>query len=332
VNRSPFSHILPVMFAALLFYSQHAQAAVPTPQVWFGMGDVRTPEKRYNWERIFFTSESVWPAVLNHVQVISATEQVLNLLPDNDLAKVITKLNQHHLRLSVAVLAQNWVHEPKCGFNVEGYSDPAPNARLAAKLLQAGAQISYLSMDEPLYFGHYYNGQDACHSSIDNIAGRVSIILHEYLKIFPDAEIIDTEPFPGISNQSDWRDRYKEWILTLHKTTGRSMAGLTVDINWQASWEQSLISVAAFARSLRLPLGIIYWASPKVSAGTIVSNDLWVNSAVDNFTKIESIMGIVPDRAVFASWTKFPGRSITDQNGLGEDYLVNQYLDMKTHH
>ena len=41
-----------------------------------------------------------------------------------------------------------------------------------AKLLRAGATVSYISMDEPLWFGHYYSDKNACRSSIDNLAER----------------------------------------------------------------------------------------------------------------------------------------------------------------
>jgi hypothetical protein len=29
---------------------------------------------------------------------------------------------------------------------------------------------------------------------------------------------------------------------------------------------------------------------------------------------------------VFASWVRFPGRAISTENDLGEDYLVKRYL------
>jgi hypothetical protein len=58
----------------------------------------------------------------------------------------------------------------------------------------AGAEVGYIAMDDPLWFGHYYNGKNACHSSIDNVAERVAKNLHEYLKVFPNAIIGDGEP------------------------------------------------------------------------------------------------------------------------------------------
>jgi hypothetical protein len=37
---------------------------------------------------------------------------------------------------------------------------------------------------------------------------------------------------------------------------------------------------------------------------------------------------IVPNWVVFTSWEKYPGHALTDENGLGEDYVVKQYLQL----
>jgi hypothetical protein len=57
-----------------------------------------------------------------------------------------------------------------------------------------------------------------------------------------------------------------------------------------------------------------------------MSNDDWLNGAKRNFTYIERTLGIVPNWAIFSSWVKFPGRAVSVKDGLGEDYLVKQYL------
>jgi hypothetical protein len=106
--------------------------------------------------------------------------------------------------------------------------------------------------------------------------------------------------------------------------TGQNIAFLQVDINWgHANWPQSLRQIVSFAQAGHLPLGIIYNAN---TTAAVSSDHAWLNSAVQNMIEIESKMGIVPAQAVFDSWDRFPRRSITDETGLGEDYLVKQYL------
>jgi hypothetical protein len=78
-----------------------------------------------------------------------------------------------------------------CGEGVEGYYAPFATAALAAKLKRAGGELQYIAMDEPLFFGHYYNEKNACRSSIRNVVDRVAANLREYQKIFPDAVLHD---------------------------------------------------------------------------------------------------------------------------------------------
>jgi hypothetical protein len=219
-----------------------------------------------------------------------------------------------------------WVDEPQCGHGVESYYDPPGARKVAEKIRAAGGQIDMVAMDEPLYYGHYYNGRDACHSSIENVAERAAAIMREYQNAFPNAMIGDIEPFPAITNQPNWQAEYKAWMQAFSRATGQNIAFLHVDINWRqdnANWRQSLRQIASFAQASHLPLGIIYNANMTPS---ILSDQAWLNSALQNTTEIENKMGIVPAQAIFHSWDKFPRRSITDETGLGEDYLVKQYL------
>jgi hypothetical protein len=306
-----------------------AKATAPAPQIWFAMSSSQTQQGRRDWERLFFEAGARWPDVFDHVHVISAAEQSLNALSEDELGKFASTLNQHGKALSIAVLAQNWVNEPKCGYGVEGYSSAAENARLVTKLRRVGARISYIGMDEPLFFGHYYRGPNACRSSIENVAARVKVVLNEYTKVYQQVMIFDTEPFPGVSDQRGWQADYTKWSQVFYDVVGRPISGLNIDINWPTPWADGLVSAVNYARSQNLSVGIIYWASPKAPAGRAVTNEMWLDSAVHNFSRIEQDMHITPDRAMFVSWSKFPERTISDQNGPGQDYLVKQYMQRR---
>jgi hypothetical protein len=244
-------------------------------------------------------------------------------IPDADLAKVAARLKEKHVALGIEALAQAY-DPPGCGGGVEGYYPTDQVAALAAKLKRAGTEVSYIAMDEPLWFGHYYNGKNACHSSIENVAERVAKNLHEYLKVFPNAMIGDGEPFPSITDQPTWKDDYRHWMEAFRAKTGKSLAFTDVDINWGVkNWPASLQAMSGFARDLNMPLGIIYNAGPPPAS---MSNQAWLDGAVRNFTHIENALHIVPNWVVFTSWEKYPGHALTDENGPGEDYIVKKYL------
>jgi hypothetical protein len=244
-------------------------------------------------------------------------------ISDADLAKVVTRLKEKHVALGIEMLAQAY-DPPGCGGGVEGYFPPHQTAQLAAKLRRAGGTLQYIVMDEPLWFGHYYKGPKACHSSIENVAQRVAANLAEYQKVFPDVIIGDGEPFPSISNQPGWQDDYKAWLHAFRGAVGKRLSFTSVDIDWaRPNWPEGLRGFVSLAHEVQMPIGIIYNANPPRPAMT---NEDWLTDAQRNYTHIEHTLGIVPDWAVFASWVKYPGHAITDQSGLGEDHLVKEYL------
>ncbi len=299
------------------------------PQIWLSLGGQGKPASYQSWDTLFYEPDAPWPEFMDHVRTVGVLTQVLAQISAADLGKVVARLKQKHIALGIEMLAQAY-DPPGCGSGVEGYFPRDQVRSLAAKLKQAGAEVSYIAMDEPLWFGHYYDGPHACHSSIDNVAERVAENLNEYLKVFPNAIIGDGEPFPAITNQPTWKDDYRHWIAAFHAKTGKPLAFTDVDINWgQTNWPESLRAFVSFARDVNMPVGVIYNAAPPTKTST---NEDWLNEAQRNFTYIERTLGVVPNWAVFSSWVKYPGRIISVEDGLGEDYLVAQYLKLHAVH
>ncbi|MBV9982221.1 hypothetical protein [Bradyrhizobium sp.] len=299
-------------------------ASTPVPKIWFSMGAISSPAGHKSWDTLFYRLDATWPEFMNHVQVVGILTQALLKISDEELAKVAARLKEKHVALGIEMLAQADDDPPGCGGGVEGYFPTYMVAALASKLKRTGAEVGYIAMDEPLWFGHYYNGKNACRSSIDNVAERVAKNLHEYLKVFPNAIIGDGEPFPSITDQPTWKDDYRHWMEAFHAKVGKELAFTNVDINWGVkNWPASVQAVARFAQDIKMPLGIIYNAGPPPAS---MSNQAWLDEAVRNFTQIENTLRIVPDWVVFTSWVKYPGQALTDENGLGEDYVAKTYL------
>jgi len=304
-----------------------ADPAGQRPKVWFSMGgwgQIPSPG-HHSWEVLYLQPNGTWPPFMDQVTVVSILTQVLVKMSDADLAKVAARLKEKHVALGIEMLAQADDDPPGCGVGVEGYYATFMVANIAAKLKRTGAEVGYIAMDEPLWFGHYYNGKIACHSSIDNVAERVAKNMHEYLKVFPDAIIADGEPFPSITEQPNWKEDYRHWIEAFHAKVGKELAFTSLDINWGVkNWPTSVQAMASFARDVKMPLGIIYNAAPPPPS---MSVQAWLDGAVRNFNYIEDTLHVVPDWAVFASWARYPGHVLTDENGPGEDYIVKQYLN-----
>ena len=292
-------------------------------QIWFGMGALTSPAGHHSWELLYYQPNPAWPDALTKVAVMGVLTQALVKIPEPELTQFAARLKEKNIGLGVEMLAQAY-SSPGCGGGVEGYLPPDQTAALAAKVRRANGAVQYVAMDEPVWFGHHYNGPEACHSLIDNVAERVTANLREYLKVFPDLTIGDIEPFPSMSDQPNWQADYSAFRAAVQKATGKPIAYLFVDIDWaRPNWEEGLKAIAQYAQNTHLALGIIYNASPPAASK---DNQAWLNEARQNFAHIERDLHIKPQWAMFTSWTKFPGHAVTDENGLGEDYLVKEYL------
>ncbi len=303
------------------------------PEIWFFLrGYAMDPQKAHGvdgeqgWRKLF-VDDAPWPVFMDHVQVLALAGRIST--PPDVYAKAFARLKKRHVKFAIESLAQSWVGFPEqCGHGVEGYTDPPGNAKIARDVKAAGGELAYVTMDGPLYGGHYANGSNACHDRIPVVAERAAAIMREYQKVFPNVAIGDTEPFPSLANQPNWQAEYKEWMQAFNQAFGKPIGFLNLDINWPQDnwhWQQSLQQVKQFARANHLQIGIIYNAAFPEGAK---SDQQWLNRAVENYTQIENQLRIVPDKALFESWAYFPKRSITDASGLGEDYLVKQYLQM----
>ncbi|MBV8919852.1 hypothetical protein [Bradyrhizobium sp.] len=326
--------LLSILVASLLLASPAAMTAASsnatTPEIWFFLRPyammAHDVDGQQGWQKLFLQGGAPWPPLMNHVRVVAFAGN-FKMVPDDVLAKAFAKLKEKHIGFAIESLALSWVgfNEP-CGKGVESFTDPPGNADIARRIKALGGELVYVTMDEPLYNGRYYNGPNACHDSIKMVAQRAAAVMKEYQKVFPNVQIGDTEPFPALTKQPNWQNEYREWMQAFNEELGKPIAFLNIDINWPEdnwNWQPSLKQTAAFARAQHLPFGFIYNAAFPEGAK---SDQQWIGRAARNFTEIETKLGIVPDKALFESWAFFPKRSMTDANGLGEDYLVTQYL------
>jgi len=298
------------------------------PQVWFNLTNYnmgKGVDGAEGWQVLSRGPGAAWPPVMDQVQVVAAAG--LQQVPDEVLARMLAELKARRLPFAMESLAQSWVNQPRCGRGVESYYDPPGARKVAQRIAAAGGRLSFVAMDEPLFYGRYYGGPEACHSEIDNVAERAAAIMQEYQAAFPEVVIGDIEPIPALTARPDWRAEYRSWMAAFHAKTGKPIAFLQIDINWrQPNWPQSLREVTAFARAENLPFGIIY----NGDAGPQVTSDAaWIRSGEQHVDQIEGGLGVVPDQAVFHSWGRFPGRSFTNGAGPGEDQLVEFYARHK---
>jgi hypothetical protein len=279
-----------------------------------------------------------WPKGATHINMIALNEGPIRAMPDAALARLVHELNAHHIAINLGILATNWFHEPPCGGGIEGYSDPGSANGTVAKLLRAGASIGMISMDEPLYFGHYYQGKNACGSSIEDVARRTAVIVKIYTAAFPNVIIGDSEPFPAISNAPGWQADYPRWVESFQRETGTALSFTDIDINWgdphlsrpggppnvaDATAIMDLSQrVAQVLRVNGLGVGMFYTGF----GGGPLSDEKWMARARTHMDAVAR-SGINPDRLIFTTWDKFPANTFPESNPSALASLLVYYLD-----
>ncbi len=331
--RTAFIRLLSAVGAALSLAGFAASAtgeqpmSAPNPQVWLGPRDDFVPIIEGA------APETPWNDIAGRVDVISFPEEFIRKQSDDTLARLVQDLKRRHIALGLGILPTNWFHEPPCGQGVEGYSDPGSANDAVAKLGKAGASVGLISMDEPLWFGHYYGGENACRSSIDNLAERTAVLVKIFTAAFPNAIVGDTEPFPAVSSQPNWAAGFSAWMAAFHKAAGTPLAFLQLDFNWGAPQLNTGAAhdgsnaaaiaalardVATIARSNGLQVGMIYW-------GGGGSDAAWMDAARLHVREVEAA-GIKPDQVIFASWNRYPARTFPATDSAALSSLIPYYL------
>ena len=253
-----------------------------------------------------------WSTAAGHIQVIRLPTAVLLEIPDATLQSMVQAMDSHGLALSLEIGPTNWYNQTACGSGVESYSDPGTANLAVEKLLDAGAKLSAIEMDEPLYFGHYYSGANACRSSIQEEAQRAAVIVKIFTAAFPNLVVGDIEPFPAISQQANWQSDYAAWLAAFSSASGSKIAFLQLDFDWGAIPVTSAAiagmaqQAAAMARTNGLKVGMILNGTQ--SAG---SDALYTATARFHMDSIVA-SGINPDQLLFITWATWPTLTIPE--------------------
>ena len=305
-----------IVLAAVLCTATPALAQ----QIWLG---VRGPDTHQgeaaDWDALFKPTPQ-WDALAEKIQVYTITAGFVVQTPDGVLKADMGNLTRHHIAIGLGMQSVGIDAKDRCGHG-EGYGPPDYSAKAAEKLHRLGVPLTYLSLDEPLWFGHYASGW-GCHFPVPELAKRVAENIRAYLAYFPNVTLGDIEPVPAVTSYPDWQTTFDSFSKMITRLTGHRLTYLQTDVGWRTpSYAAGLQAVAKFAAQRQLKFGIIYKGDSEDTTGAA-----WVADAVNRFEQIESADGLVPDQAIFATWEAHPTQvlPITADNTLG--YVVARYL------
>ena len=119
---------------------------------------------------------------------------------------------------------------------------------------------------------------------------------------FPNIQLGDIEPVVDAPDPA-LADHYAAWIDAMEKAWGHPLAFFHADIVWERPWRDTFAKIHPMIAAKRIPLGIIYNA-PRDD----LSNDHWLASAQQHYEDMENNGGVIPDQAIFQSWSAMPNR------------------------
>lgn len=270
-----------------------------------------------------FQSESDWQHAASRVKVFTASgAKVLDPRWSDSLAIMLADLRRRHIALEIGILPLTGEGEGHCGFHVEGYSAAGQQIANAKRLKAAGAEVSYFAMDEPFYNGHVFNGKNACHSSIDELAKDAAVKIKQLRAVYPNAAFGDVEPM-GIPD-AHWISELEQWFDAYQAATGTPLAFFRVDMQWKADWKGQMQQLTTILQRRGISLQMIYNGD-----GNAGSDENWTAQAVQRFQLYETSGLPKPDVAVFQCWTPNPTHVLPESDPHTMTGLIDQYIQWK---
>lgn len=312
--------------AGLLLLNIAAARPAATQEIWFAP---RGGPKGVPDYMDLFRPDAPWQQAASHVQVFEVPGE-LRSEPDNVLKQITNDLRRRGIGLAMGMgpLSRNTYAGKPCGTNVEGYSAPLEAVAAAERIKSVGGVIQYFTIDESLYYGHYWGGTNACHSSIADIAKETAEKIRRVRAVFPQVQFGDVEPVQGFP-KATWLADLQTWFDAFHTDTGQRLAYFRFELIFTQPWQQYITPLTQLLRREGIPLQVIY-DSNFDDAGA--SDERAIAGTIANFKAYESGGRAPPDAAAIQFWSKYPSHALPETDPRAATYLINQYVKWRQSH
>ena len=278
-----------------------------------------------------FKPDGAWSNSAQHVGVFLVNGGLLLRQSDDEVKAVFADLKRRHIALAIemglATARQDSSGPQACGTGVEGFTTPNATRVIAERIRKNGGELRYVAMDEPLFYGYHFSGANACHFTMNELAGAIAPNVAVLREIFPAVEIGDVEPVGAAQNvPPDWVDQIAQWTQVYQQVVGQKLSFFHADVVWTSPWQQQLGAVKRLVHERGIKFGVIYDGG---GTGKQESDLLWTQEAVERFQMVESSPATLPDHAVFQSWARWPHNMLPENQPGTMTWLVNQYVVTK---
>lgn len=266
-----------------------------------------------------FEPDAPWAEAAERVHVFKLYGEWVGYATPDQLRTVVRNAQERGFALAMEF---GPLDAEGCGDGIEGFSGVAYAVSAAERVKAAGGELHLLAMDEPYYYGHFYDGPNACRWSAEKIAQEIGQFADAMREVFPNILIGDTEAMAGPAGAA----QLSEWIDTFERVNGDPLAFLHLDVDWsRPGWADEVASVHEHGTEAGVPIGMIY-------AGNAFdrSDEEWLSAAGERVKLLEIGTGVVPDHVLFQSWNDKPDRVLPESEEFTFTNFVNDYFGQKS--
>jgi len=280
------------------------------PQVWFapnddlGRGPNRDRYLNHDFPHLFDPNPA-WDAKIDVFKISPMMGSAVG--PADELGRINAFLKDHRIALSVdtgGVTMDNPGPTPgECGYGVEGMARPGRNAVSFKRLKSLGIEVAYVTLDEPLTYGHYYNRKNACGYSIEDVARRTANEIAQIRQVYPNVPVVDVEA-PQMTTTAQWNADFPKWLKAYRDASGSPFDAVVYDMVMSQPWQAIATPGIGAAHAVGVRAGIILdGAGPGGTDAEAVAAYKRNMQAVD-------ASGLKFDLVMVANWTPHPSRNL----------------------
>lgn len=268
-----------------------------------------------------FADDAPWKESAALVRVFKLYPQYLNDATDEQLQATFRGLQHRHIALAIefGILHQR----ADCG-HVEGHN---PNQlEIAQRIERLGGKVEYFATDEPLYFGHSFDGKEGCRDPLPALAAEAAGIARAFRSVFPKVKFIDVEPISNFK-EPDWVELIVQWHAEFAKAFGEPFYRFDVDVNWRQPWSDRVVAIASRMRREGMRLGLLCNGDPNEA-----TDQAWIDHALQRCESFEDLTGGPPDDVIFQSWVRRPTHVLPEDAPDSFTHLILQYAQSRHLH
>jgi len=272
-----------------------------------------------------FASNAAWPRAMARTSILGLYAGWVLQTDDQTLQRTIAFAGAQHMGIELEAPALQATSS--CGGTVEGYVPPqttvaAVTLAYLSRLKALGADVRFIKVDEPFFFGSVVTDPRACGLALADVVAQVNAYVQVVHTIYPRAQVGDVEPVITSQYVPDVVSAIAQYHAAYAAAAGAPFPFFFADIDFgNPSWPALVKTLEAQTRREGSRFGIIY-----IGDQDDTSDAEWSGQVVARFTAYEGPAGGRPDYALFQSWEPHPQHNLPETDPTTFTGALDAYI------